>query len=282
MAKYRGKRARLLGGAGVVSLIRGETPIEKNRLVARDEDRRALGRVAGSCADEYGVLVTSEAIRSGLPYHQIRRLVDEGLLVREFRGVYRWAAAPATDLQRVKLAVCATRGVASHQSAARIWDWERWDSSCVHVTVSRGRRAPQSPWLFTHESERTLRGRTLMRHGIPVTKPLPTLLGIAAGTACDEDLGDLFAHLVSRRLVSVAQAVRFVEREGAGVAGVARLRSLLADVNGGAAESVAERQLLQVLADAGIERPKTQFAIYRRRTLCCTGGCCLAEFSGGA
>ncbi len=227
-------------------------------------------------ADENGILAFRDARRAGLSERQVRRLVDNGLLVREFRGLYRWAGAPATEAQRIELAVKATRGVVSHQSAARMWGFERGDPRVVHVTLLRKMRSPDRPWLVAHTTNRSLQGLTVARGGIEVTKPLRTLLDVAGEPVTDEDLGDLFAHLVSRRLVSAAQAVRFVDRQGAGVAGVRRLRGLLSGLNGGPVESVAERELLQVLAGAGIEKPKTQFAIYREGQFRRPGRCCMA------
>ena len=84
------------------------------------------------CADEHGILLFKDAREPGLSERQLRRFVDDGLLVREFHGIYRWAASPATELQRMKLAVRATGGAVSHQSAARMWGFEggtlRWST----------------------------------------------------------------------------------------------------------------------------------------------------------
>jgi len=97
----------------------------------------------------------------------------------------------------MKLAVRATGGAVSYQSAARVWGFERGDSQLIHVTLSRTKRSPDRPWLVTHTTNRPLRGLTVASNGIEVTRPLRTLLDVAGGAAADDELEDLFAHLVS-------------------------------------------------------------------------------------
>ena len=84
------------------------------------------------------------------------------------------------------------------------------------MTLSRTKRSPDGPWLVTHTTNRPLRGLTVARNGIEVTRPLRTLLDVAGDAVADEELGDLFAHLFNK-LVSVEPVLRFVDRAGRGL-----------------------------------------------------------------
>jgi predicted transcriptional regulator of viral defense system len=213
-------------------------------------------------ASRRGVLLTNEAQSCGLSRKDLGELAADGLIIRELRGVYRVAGAPFGELERITLAATATGGVISHQTAARLWGFEAGDSATVHLTLRRGIRYPACPWVHVHSTTRSLAGLTVTRDEIELTKPMRTLLDVAAQPATSSELEDLFGYVVSHKLVSVAAVKRFVRRANQGTPGAKRLRNILEAVDLSGAESVAEVELLRVLARAGIEAPETQYRIY--------------------
>jgi hypothetical protein len=218
-------------------------------------------RLMAQSASRHGVFLAKEAISCGLSHKVIGGLEAKGLVVQEMRGIYRVAGAPFEDLARITMAAVATRGVVSHQTAALLWGFEDADFPPVHVTLARGLRHPVSPWIQVHTTGRSLAGLTITRDGVERTKPLRTLLDVAAQPARADELARLFGHCVSHKLVSVASVRRFLEGTGQSTPGAGRLRGVLEEVDLSGVESVAEVELLRALARAGIEPPVTQYRI---------------------
>lgn len=109
----------------------------------RDVDERSRPEVwkllMKSCATSAGVFTTSEARSLGYDLRRLPRLVSNGTVVRESRGVYRLAAYPFGLEQRLLVAKRTTDGVVSHETAALLWGFDGFDeSTTIHVTVRHG------------------------------------------------------------------------------------------------------------------------------------------------
>ncbi|MDQ3757851.1 MAG: hypothetical protein M3394_08375, partial [Actinomycetota bacterium] len=103
--------------------------------------------------------------------------VEGGRLERVHAGVYRLAGVPPSWEQDVMAAVLAADGVASHRTAARLWDM--YDTDAVEVTVPRSRRCLAAD-VVAHRSGDIVPRHVTRRLGIPVTNPMRTLVDLGA------------------------------------------------------------------------------------------------------
>jgi very-short-patch-repair endonuclease/predicted transcriptional regulator of viral defense system len=211
-----------------------------------------------ACARSQGIFTVSEAAALGCDLRRLSRLAANGSLVRESRGVYRFAAYPFGFDQRLLIAT-RTGGVVSHETAAVLWGFDGFDESTIHVTVTHGFLPTAPGWVSVHETRRSLVGLTSTRRSVSVTKPLRTALDLVGRPIGDEQYQGFLNHCVATRLLTPRALERFASESGAYVRGVRRLRAALADLC--QVESVAESQLVEVLAAAGIDRPVTQFEL---------------------
>ncbi|MFN2589662.1 MAG: type IV toxin-antitoxin system AbiEi family antitoxin domain-containing protein [Actinomycetota bacterium] len=92
------------------------------------ETHRAIARIL---ARQHGLITRKQALHVGLSPRSIYQRLETGSWERAQRGVYRLAAAPGSWHQHV-LAACLAAGpsaVASHRSAAALWDFSGRHSS---------------------------------------------------------------------------------------------------------------------------------------------------------
>jgi very-short-patch-repair endonuclease len=210
-----------------------------------------------ACATSGGVFTAAEAAALGCG-RRVERLAAGGTVVRESRGVYRLAAYPL-DLDQRLFVASRTGGVVSHETAARLWGFDGFDDSTIHVTVPHGFAMCVPQWVTVHETRRTLEGLTVVQRRVSMTKPLRTVLDLAGRPVGDEELQRFLSHCVARRLLTLRALERFVSAHGGYARGIGRLRTVLSDLC--QVDSVAEAELRKVLVEAGIDRPATQFVV---------------------
>jgi predicted transcriptional regulator of viral defense system len=211
-----------------------------------------------ACANSAGILTAPQAQGLGCDLRRLPRLVANGTLIRESRGVYRLAAYPFGPDQRLMI---ATRigGVVSHGTAAQLWGFDGFDESTTHLTVPHGFRVSAPGWVRVHETRRSLVGLTATRRGVSVTNPLRTALDLAGRPSGDAQYQRFLDHCVAQRLLTLRSLEKFAWERGANVRGIGRLRALLTDLC--QIDSVAEAELVEILVAAGIDRPITQFEL---------------------
>ncbi len=227
--------------------------------MATEPERNPTRAILTLGSSSHGIFMIHELQEQGLSRDVLRRLVRQGVVVHECRGIYRLAGSAPDERQRRVLAVLGSRGVLSHQSAARFWGWTDCGSVPAHVTVPRNQRTPRLDDVVVHSVRRDLRAHYIERDGIRVMKPLWTVLDLAAIPVEVEQLRGFQNHCLASRLFGWATLERFVRAQSAGTPGIGRLRRLVAasaDV-----ESVAEAKLLDVLRGAGVEPPVTQYRL---------------------
>jgi very-short-patch-repair endonuclease len=163
-----------------------------------------------------GGTATWARLRQDVPRRAIERAVRDGELVRLGRGTYALPKSP--DALRAALVL---RGVASHESAARLWFMDTLvDPTVAHVTVPKRANASASDGIRLHWvnlDEGDVRGR--------VTSPLRTVLDCARSTPFEQGLAiadsALRRGLVGRRELEHAAA----RSGGKGVATARRVAS---------------------------------------------------------
>jgi very-short-patch-repair endonuclease len=198
-------------------------------------DAERVVEVAMRC----GGTVTWARLRRELPRRAIERALAEGLLDRVGRGAYALPKSP--DALR---AAVALGGVASHESAARLWFMDTLGAQqTAHITVPRRSRATSTSTAWLHWAdldERDVRGR--------VTSPLRTVLDCARSLPFADALAVADSAL-RRELVDVDELACVVARSRASGIRAARRVAAAADAR---AANQFESALRAIVIEAGL------------------------------
>lgn len=191
----------------------------------------------------------------------IDRCVASGAWIRIFPATYVIAGIAGGWKQRVKAATMSVEGsVASHRSAAVLWDCPGFTPGIVELTVSR--RAIRAG-VKVHETKKLDSREIRRRHGIPVTDPERTLIDL--GCVASEELTEAaLDHFLSKKLSTLARInSRLCDLNGSGWRGTGVVRELveMRDPRDGHAESRLETRLCRVLRKAKLSLPKRQVVI---------------------
>ena len=241
-----------------------------NVVCVRSDERKDDSRdrsIAGIAAAQHGVFTATQADEAGFkPDHREFR-VRIGRWQALHPGVYRIAGAPESWRARVLATCWAARhlAVASHRSAAELWELPGGKTDLVEITCRRWKRA-RPPDLIVHETKLLLPEDTTEVDGIPVTSLEQTLLGLAA-VARPGVVEMALDRALRRRLTTATSLESFVRRKGRqGRNGIAVLRMLLAehDPLNGLPESAMETRLKRLLRSHGLPTPVFQHEIRDR------------------
>jgi len=177
-------------------------------------DRRDLRRrLFGLASEQAGYFTAAQAKSLGYSYQAQAHHVGAGNWLRVNRGLFRlaeWIPDIHDDLARWTL-WSRKRGVVSHETALAVHGIGEFESPRVHLTVPVG---------FTMRDDAVLLHRAELpttdvveRTGFRVTKPIRSIVDIAAMAPDDEQLGRAIADalqgglLTLRTLRSRAEAV---------------------------------------------------------------------------
>ncbi len=222
--------------------------------------------LARRAAAQHGVVHRRQALALGMTGRQLERRLEAGLLVPVHRCVYRQAAHPTSPEQALLAACMAAGAVASHRSAAALWNLRECSHGLPEVTVI-GPRRPDLAGVVVHRTDRLDAVDVSRRHAIPVTSPARTLLDLAAELDVDE-LEPALEDAVLRGLAPFPWLRDTLDRVGgSGRRGTAGLRRLL-DVRDPATaptESVLEDALVRVLRRGGLPEPVRQYRVAATR-----------------
>ena len=216
-------------------------------------------------ARQHGLITRSQAIEAGLSPSAVQRRLHDHRWIPIRSGVYAIGGLAPT-WERAVMAACLAGGrgtVASHVTAARLWDLDRVPpADRIHVT-SDPRRRIRLDGVTAHRSTRLSAADVATRRRIPVTAPARTIIEVSAlmGTA---DTGKCVDDALRRGLVTIELLRASVAR----VAGPGRrrlrvvratLRDRLPDYDPG--DSNHEVRALRTLAAAGLPAPVQQHRI---------------------
>ena len=215
------------------------------------KSRVALQQLAEVTESQWGMVTTAQARAQGIDHMTLKRLNDDGHLVRLIHGVYRSAGAPSTEHEELRAAWLATEPrrlalerlrddrpgiVVSGESAARLHGIGDLRATRSEFTSPTRRQSQRLDVRY--------RTRNLPREDVTVREGLPT-------TTRERTIADLIED--RQDLSTVADALRDATRQSS--LDTARLTELLAPLarrNGCAAGDGAA--LLEKLArSAGID-----------------------------
>ncbi|MFI5053602.1 MAG: hypothetical protein ACHQDE_04510 [Acidimicrobiia bacterium] len=213
---------------------------------------------------QYGLITLQQSVALGFTRGDRDHRIRSGRWEVFYPEVYRIRGVPCSwrgDL----LAACwagRPRGIASHRSAAALWDLPGKRTDLVEITCMRWRRTKQDG-LIVHEAKALRASDITEVDGIPATTVDLTLMGL--GAVCRPAVVEMALDLALRRqLTTIDSITRFVGSLGRqGRNGIGILRALLAvrDPMAGLPESAMETRLKQLLRSHGLPEPVFQFEI---------------------
>lgn len=214
-------------------------------------------RAAALAVRQHGVVSRAQLIALGLSDDAIRRRVRAGRLHRIHRGVYAVGHPRLTMQGRLLAAVVSygDRAVASHRSAAVLWGLLPERGPRVDVTVPGGGGRSRRGAIIVHRSALPAEDVTV-RHGIPVTTPVRTLV----------DLADVLPKRALERALDEAAYLRLdlgTLRPVPGRRGAGQLRRVLARHKAGSTRtrSDLEELMLALCRRAGLPEPEVNQTI---------------------
>jgi hypothetical protein len=182
-----------------------------------------------------------------------------------YERVYRIAGAPLSWRGHLLGSCWVAHGlaVASHRSAAELWNLPGGRTDLVEITCRRWKRA-KADGLVVHETDLLDDCDLRSVDGIPTASVEQTLLGLAA--VVHESIVEMAVdRALHRELTTIAQLRKFVDEKGKrGRNGVGVLRRFVRvlDPNAGVPESAMETKLKQLLRRHGLPTPAFQYEIW--------------------
>lgn len=217
--------------------------------------------VAELCASQQGVASRSQLIELGVDHHKIRARIRRGQLEAVTGRVIRQAGSPATDAQRLMVAVLDTGpdGIVSHETAAWWWGITERPIDRITVAVERDRRPSgrlvcdvRLATVIPHEHRKT-------HLGVPIASPALTLFQLAGSVSAGR-LAALVDRAWSMRLTSGDELTRLLDRLAQrGRNGIRRMREVLRERGPEYVppQSNLEARVLEVLRGASLDvRPQ--------------------------
>ncbi len=238
----------------------------------REAHRRAFERAQ----HQHGVIGRSQLLEIGSTDRSISAALHNGALVVVADGVYRVRGAPQTTAMAMMAATLASRGRASHATAAHLWRLDaplRIDpirttvgSDGAHARSTRIAVAADGRLSFDAITHRTVMFNSPVRYvgGIPTVDATRALIDIAYDVS-PRELEAAFERGRKLGLITIESLrQRHQAIGGRGRRGSRKIAALLATTMPNALESKLEVRAWQLLRSAGVPRPERQFWVTGR------------------
>lgn len=220
--------------------------------------------LAGVAARHRGLFTTAQALEAGFSEWAIRRNLRTGAWVRVRHRVLTLGGCPVTWEQSVLAAVLAMgpHAVASHDTAAELWDLPDVGTRTIEVTTDRPSWVRQ-PGVRSHRTTSFLREEHTLRHGVPATTVARTIVDVS-GRYSVTQLGAAVDHGLRTGKLRLASLRRCVaELSPAPGRRLNRVHSVLGTRLPGyePGESDIEIRVLRAIVGAGLPEPTQQHAV---------------------
>jgi very-short-patch-repair endonuclease len=224
--------------------------------------------VARVAAKQHGLVTLEQLCGLGVSRHQIQARVRRGQWAKADRRVVRICGWPVTWHSQLLAAVLGAGpwALASHRSAARLWQLDGVTSAVPEITVPRGCRYRARKQVVVHESTDLDRTTATAIDGIPTTLVARTLLDL--GAVLRPQLVHVALDCARRKRLTnwnvLLSTLTVHARKGR--SGVGALRAILDDHFDEVAktESGFERLVLIALCEAGLPPPVLQHEVRLR------------------
>lgn len=221
--------------------------------------------VAPIFARQHGVISRAQILSAGGTGRQIETRVRSGAWLRYERAVYRHSMVQPSWPGRLLAACLSLRGIASHRSAAALWQLDGCQTGHVEVTIA-AHSGNLRDGITIHESLRLDLASRVIRNAIPCTGVARTLFDLAA-TLPDQRLVQAVDDARRKKLVEFDDLyglfVRYARR---GRPGSAAMRAFLVhnDPTDPVPLSHWSRLVALDLIDAGLPAPELEYQVVVR------------------
>jgi very-short-patch-repair endonuclease len=210
-----------------------------------------LGKLDGWAQSHHGIVTKSRAISLGWTESAWYRAIQRDQLQLVHPGVARLHGTPVTPVQRIHAAVLAAgkTAVASHRSAATLWDIERPENDPVDVIVHRSVTGLALDGVNVHRPRDRVDMATIVISSTPSTNLLRTLIDLGAVT---DGVGPAVSSAITSGAVTPTVLEYLLARHARrGRNGTTALRRALRDwpLHGKPADSELELRMAKLLAD---------------------------------
>lgn len=167
---------------------------------------------------QQGYFTSADAKKLGYDYPHQHFHVKQGNWIRIDHGIYRlkkYPAAPQEDLMRWWL-WSRKKAVVSHESAAALYELGDLLPAKIHLTVPIDFRKSPAKSLVLHKADLEA-SEIERRDGLPVTKPLRTLLDLARSHLDDERLSSVSKDAIKKGLVTRNELLGVLAKLPAGI-----------------------------------------------------------------
>lgn len=225
---------------------------------------RTLPAIARLSERQHGVFSRAQAIAAGMHPSAVDRRVNNAEFEAVDYAVYRVAGAPPTWRQRLMAACLAGPAVASHRAAAALLGFVDCEDGVVEVTASRHRRRFRRGDVVWHESRRLDTSDLTELDGIPITRPLRTVLDLGLVYGVDR-LEELLDDGLRRGWFSTTNVWRRWEQLGGDLRPGGRVVQAVLERKAAGERpvgSILETRFRQLVRRAGLPEPAAQYEIH--------------------
>lgn len=189
----------------------------------------------------------------------VDRRVRTGEVIAVDYGVYRSVLTPVSWHQRLLAACLAGPAVASHRSAATLWNLPMDGPRLLEVTAQRHRRRTVGDVTW-HESYLLDDHSVTEIDGVPVTKAARTVIDLAVVLDADA-LQRAVDDVLRRRLATVDSITGLLERLGLRRVGAPAIQAVLAARSARVPESDLETRFEQLIRAHDLPPAVAQFEV---------------------
>ena len=236
------------------------TSIDQSGEIGGSDQDAGWPKLRALASNQYGLFTLPQATGAGVSYQAVRSRVRTGVLEQLSAHVLSFAGTGSSFRRRAMAGVldAGEGAVLAGMAAAALWQVPGFPRECIDVLVPPT-RAP-NPKLANRRTSAFLPAEAVRLHGIPVLTPGAVVLDLVFQLQW-ERLRRMVETLAAEGLLTTAGFHDLAERALAGrPRGAATIRELLAQYprDWAAPASGLERRFLQILDDAGFERPLVQ------------------------
>ena len=223
--------------------------------------------VARRAAAQHGIVRREQVLASGLTRSDLHRRTAAGLLVPCHPGVLRAAGAPVTWRGDLLAAVWSAGddAVASHRSAAALWQLDGFDHDVIELTIPPG-FPPKRRGVIVHRGVSVDPADRTEIDAVPVTRIDATIIAVVAvlPTRVIPDVVDsALVQGLTRADRVLDKLLRFGRRGRRNAGALAAV--LEARLDGARPHANRfERRLSRILVRAGLAEPVAQFEVRER------------------
>ncbi|HET8673146.1 MAG TPA: type IV toxin-antitoxin system AbiEi family antitoxin domain-containing protein [Thermoleophilaceae bacterium] len=203
---------------------------------------------------QHGVISRRQLLALGFSSHAIQHRIDVGRLHPVWPGVYAVGRPELSQNGRWMAAVlaCGHSAALSHPSAGALWGIVPVRPGPVQVSVPLEMRRRRNG-IYVHRSRAIEPSSITQRLGIPVTKPVLTLVNLAA--VLDADALEAAVNEADSRGVIDPERLRVGLERYAPIPGAAALRKTLDQHTFTRTDSWLERAFRPIVQRAGLPKP---------------------------